>query len=203
MLRKLSRSMLPRYLAAKNKMEKSLIISEVSDLVREQGNFVKRNGLADQWVLAEDLLIREKISAVFRDAMAQNKRSSSHCFMPPKKLISSRAIHEQKPCIAMPSLKYTSLSDILAPLPHLPNPLPTPSHSAPLQAYESQRPSVLEKQQPRMQRSDHSPVTNTTIGKTDLLSIFSLALVDISMDGDDPFEPRPIYEQRFEGNSCA
>lgn len=195
MLRKLSRSMLPRYLAAKNKMEKSLIISEVSDLVREQGNFVKRNGLADQWVLAEDLLIREKISAVFRDAMAQNKRSSSHCFMPPKKLISSRE-HEQKPCIAMPSLKYTSLSDMLAPVPHL----PTPSLSAPLQAYESH---VLEKQQPRMQSCDHLPVTNTTIGKTDLLSIFSLALVDISMDGDDPFEPRPIYEQRFEGNSCA
>jgi hypothetical protein len=77
MLRDLVASMLDEYALAKTKLEKSLIISDAAERVRQNGNFVKRDTRTNKWVLAEDLLCREKISAVFRDALHQRGRIGS------------------------------------------------------------------------------------------------------------------------------
>ena len=193
MLRTLAQNMLPRYSAANTKMEKSLIISEVAEVVREQGDFVKIDMSTQEWTLAEDLLVREKISAVFRDAKAQSKRSTPQSFMH-KKSMSSRSIQEQKSCTVMPTLEHTNLNQITVPLQPFQNAAPSPNA-------ELHWPSALQRQLPSLQQSVPGPSTGN-FGKNDLLSIFSLALADIS-DSDDPFEPRPIYEPRFEGNRCA
>jgi hypothetical protein len=74
-LRKIVASMLDDYAVAKSKLDKSLIISDVVDLVRQNGSFVKKSS-SGTWVHAEELLCREKISAVFRDAMHQRGRTS-------------------------------------------------------------------------------------------------------------------------------
>ena len=199
MLRLLAHEMLPRYITAKTKLEKSLIISEVSEVVRAQGNFIKRDNVSDDWVLAEDLLTREKVSAVLRDCLHQSKKRSGPGFMP-KKSMSSRAIQEQQAREAMSGLGHTTFSQVLVPLP----PLAIPSCLAPSpDAFTIDWPSILREQQASNQDGGSVPTTSTQIGKKDLFSIFSLALADIGTDGDDPFEPRPICEQRFEGNRCA
>lgn len=77
MLRNLAASMLDEYAGAKTKLDKSLIISDVAEHVRQNGNFVKRDTTTEKWVVAEDLLCREKISAVFRDALHQRSRNAT------------------------------------------------------------------------------------------------------------------------------
>ena len=199
MLRVLTHSMLPRYNDCKTKLEKSLIISEVSEVVREKGNFIKRDNVSDDWVLAEDLLTREKVSAVLRDSLHQSKKSPGPGFML-KKSMSSRAIKEQQARAVVSGLGHTTLSQARVPLPSfaLP-PLPAPLSDA----FTIDWPSILREQQTSNQHSDSVPAMSTFTGKKDLFSIFSLALSDIGTEGDDPFEPRPICEQRFEGNRCA
>jgi len=55
------------YSKATNKWEKSFILSSVIDYIRTNGRFVRLDSNGVSWVQAEDLLCREKCSAVFRE----------------------------------------------------------------------------------------------------------------------------------------
>ena len=60
MLRRLAASMIGEYEKAKTKMDKSIIITNVVDRIRSNGQFVKLQQKSGRWQLAEDLLCREK-----------------------------------------------------------------------------------------------------------------------------------------------
>jgi hypothetical protein len=66
MLRNLVHAMLDEYWEAQTKPDKTCIISEVVEHVRNIGRFVKRDVASGKWVHAEDLLCREKCSQTFR-----------------------------------------------------------------------------------------------------------------------------------------
>ncbi|CAB9496448.1 Nitrilase family, member 2 [Seminavis robusta] len=74
MLRRLAVSMIAEYAEARTKMDKSLIISNVVDRIRDSGSFVKVDLASGRWLIAEDLLCREKTSAVFRDALHEYRK---------------------------------------------------------------------------------------------------------------------------------
>ena len=195
MLRSMAQSMLKKYSLANTKLDKSLIISDVVEHIRQNGNFVKRDSKSDQWVLAEDLLCREKISAVFRDALHQQSRSGSGSM--PKKAIAQaieKQQHYQRRALpAMPSLECTTLKQVRVPL-------PSPALSSSCAPVSSQNFTV---DWTTLLRNQHQSPQNTSMSaataeKKDLFSLFSLAISDINTD-DDPFEPKPI----FEGNRCA
>ncbi|CAB9496449.1 Nitrilase family, member 2 [Seminavis robusta] len=173
MLRNIAASMLEEYSRSKTKLDKSLIISDVAEHVRAQGSFVKRDNASDKWVLAEDLLCREKISAVFRDAMHQRCRSSTPSTSGKRAL---RRAEEQQ-------------SRAFDPLPMLQWKNQIPSSFT----FESSRPSfLLEKTQSETPFPSLATAAATS-PKTDIFSIFSVAMADITEEGD-PFEPKPLYE---------
>jgi hypothetical protein len=76
-LRTLVASMLSEYTKAQTKGDKSNIISDVVEYVRNHGRFVKRDLKTGMWAYAEPLLCREKCSQTFRDNLAQTYRSSN------------------------------------------------------------------------------------------------------------------------------
>jgi len=76
-LRTLVSSMLEEYKQAQTKSDKSNIISDVVEYVRQHGRFVKRDLKTGKWVFAEPLLCREKCSQTFRDNLAETYRSSN------------------------------------------------------------------------------------------------------------------------------
>ena len=173
MLREIAVSMLEDYAAAKTKLEKSLIISDVADSVRAQGNFVKKDSRSDNWVIAEDLLCREKISAVFRDALHQRSRAGAASVA--KKAV-HRACEEKKrrssaPPVFQyqPSLQWCQNDSV-------------PDLDAASSALFG---NVQLQTSPRL--------TQSVSPKSDFFSIFSLALSNINEDGD-PFEPKPLFE---------
>lgn len=193
MLRSLAQSLLTKYSLAETKLNKSRIISDVIDHIRLNGNFVKRNSKSGEWIVAEDLLSREKTSAVFRDAMHQRSRSESTSGLMAKKAISG-AITEQQVTALPPmisSLDSSILNQVLVPMPPLSHP------SGPFQSenFTLDWPSIMGRQQQSIQSAGTPAAAEE---KKDLFSIFALALTDINSD-DDPFEPKPI----FEGNRCA
>lgn len=65
-----------RYVQASGKMAKSLIVSEILDIVRSNGGFVKQDE-DQQWCETGDHLAREKIGQAFRDRLHTNYSSSS------------------------------------------------------------------------------------------------------------------------------
>lgn len=72
--------LLEDYKEAQTKSDKSNIISEVVEYIYQNGRFVKRYIETGEWVYAEPLLCREKVSQTFRDNMAeifQGQESSS------------------------------------------------------------------------------------------------------------------------------
>jgi len=76
MLRDIAASKIAEYAAAKTKLDKSEIISSVVELVRcSYGGYVKQHSASGQWLVAEDLLCREKTSGVFREALQTFKKS--------------------------------------------------------------------------------------------------------------------------------
>lgn len=77
MLRQLAASMIADYDKSCTKLDKSLIISHVVDRVRASGTFVKFDLASGRWLVAEDLLCREKTSAVFRDALHDHRKAAS------------------------------------------------------------------------------------------------------------------------------
>ena len=176
MLRELAASMLDDYAMAKTKLEKSLIISDVADSVRSQGNFVKKDNRSDKWVVAEDLLCREKISAVFRDALHQRCRNGAGS-------VAKKALHqacqEKKRRSSAPPVFQTQ---------------PTLQWGA-----DVTTPNFGLAFAPTMQANEthHTPVPplfpQVSVPKNDFFSIFSVALSNVCEDGD-PFEPKPIFE---------
>ena len=75
-LREIVAEKIPIYSAAQNKADKSQIISDMVAVVNQEGEFVKINTDGD-WIFAEPLLCREKVSQTFRDNLAQTYRSSN------------------------------------------------------------------------------------------------------------------------------
>jgi hypothetical protein len=77
MLRTLAASMIDDYNKSCTKLDKSVIISHVVDRVRASGIFVKFHLASGRWLVAEDLLCREKTSAVFREALHDHRKATS------------------------------------------------------------------------------------------------------------------------------
>jgi hypothetical protein len=76
-LRTLVASILNEYTQAQTKTDKSNIISDVVEYVKNNGRFIKQDLHSGMWVHAEPLLCREKCSQTFRDNLAQVYRSSN------------------------------------------------------------------------------------------------------------------------------
>jgi hypothetical protein len=77
MLRQMAASMIADYDKSCTKLDKSLIISSVVDRIRASGMFVKFDPSSGRWLVAEELLCREKTSAVFRDALHDHRKAAS------------------------------------------------------------------------------------------------------------------------------
>jgi len=159
--------MLADYASAKSKLDKSLIITDVAEHVREKGHFVKRSPSSDAWVLAEELLCREKISAVFRDALHQKNRSMKSI---PKmqatvpKMQARRHSGLQQPIMMQQQMQQTTVPDQCATWP-----------------------TLLFGQQGLASQG-------TVYQKNDLFSVLSFALMDSNTADNNPYEPKPFFE---------
>jgi hypothetical protein len=191
MLRNLATIMLDEYQRARTKLDKSLIISDVADHIRQQGHFVKRNPTTEEWVIAEDLLCREKVSAVFRDALHQRSRNYTY-------ISNQRANRAEEQSnqdfAAMTSStlgmkgvdrKEEQFNTVLGPLPVIE------------WIWRPTSPSLLGLERPSIAYgNDQIPLPcwgPQSSDKNDGFSIFAAALANIAEDGD-PFEPKPFYE---------
>lgn len=174
-LRELAASMLDDYEMAKTKLDKSLLISDVVESVRTNGSFVKLGSSSGGWVYAEELLVREKVSAVFRDAVQQEKRrrlclrinkdkQERPCANTPKDLSQPQCINMGLPC--PPPITFSF--DFGAPLTtdKQPEPEHVQSSVSPKKRLDSWAAGVL-------------------------LSTLSETFSDLEDDGN-PYEPRPI-----------
>ena len=68
----------PRYRSARGKLAKSLIVSEIIEMIKQKSSnvgFVKRIGM--QWFRVNDLNTRERVSQALRDELQSQYRSSS------------------------------------------------------------------------------------------------------------------------------
>ena len=78
--REIIRSQLPRYNACRSKMEKSLIVTNIVDSVRDyspNGGFVKKDKTTGVWYDVGDNLAREKIGQTIRDQLHSKYKSST------------------------------------------------------------------------------------------------------------------------------
>jgi hypothetical protein len=69
-----------KYEATTNKFEKTLIVSDIVESIREanpSGNFVKRDHVRGRWVEVDDQFAREKVGQSFRDSLHSKYRSST------------------------------------------------------------------------------------------------------------------------------
>jgi hypothetical protein len=69
-----------KYEATSNKLEKTLIVSEIVESIRKansSGNFVKRDHKTGLWVEVSDHFAREKVGQSFRDGLHSKYRSST------------------------------------------------------------------------------------------------------------------------------
>ncbi|CAB9522154.1 Nitrilase family, member 2 [Seminavis robusta] len=101
----------PKYANAKNRVEKSLIVSEIVDQIRDDsplGGFVRPEG--GRWYLATDATAREKFGQRLRDLVGSGKYASSS-----KAKRSKRRAHEailaSKVGDVVASQQGTSLAD--------------------------------------------------------------------------------------------
>lgn len=212
-LRKIVASMLDDYAVAKSKLDKSLIISDVVDLVRQNGSFVKKSS-SGTWVHAEDLLCREKISAVFRDAMHQrgraspssqsqsvsaNKQARQRRQRQPPLRQEQQEMQEQKWNRLLPGLKTLPLdANALGSMTdgaqtfNFGNFEGTKKDASPVDDIEGK---LLEPSDPsfllKADKETHKEGT-AMIRDAEMLSIFSREL--LIDENSNPFEPRPIYE---------
>lgn len=194
MLRGLAASMLNEYALAKTKLDKSLIISDVAEHVRQKGNFVKRDNATERWVIAEDLLCREKISAVFRDALHQRQRTGGSSF--------TKRTEEKRRTLVQPQVPFQW--KIKVPPPtfglHAQNSFTTNSdqlRQAPLlaaanaNAVAASQASLLGVASAQGMMAGPLMAAAAAPGAGDIFSIFSNALANIKEEGD-PFEPKPL-----------
>lgn len=70
---------LEKYHNAKNKVEKSVIVTSIVDLIREgspvNGGFVKKSAITGRWMSISDKLAREKVGHALRDAFSSGKEA--------------------------------------------------------------------------------------------------------------------------------
>jgi hypothetical protein len=110
------------YAQAHNKVEKSLVVSEIVDAVRgmsPEGGFVKKFGNA--WYEVGDSVAREKIGQCLRDALHESYKSSTKAKKYRRKEL--RAIKKELQPKAAPKLQQME-SFGGSPYPALPMPLP-------------------------------------------------------------------------------
>lgn len=67
-----------KYSASTNKVEKTLIVSEVVQAIENQhGRFVKKEKKGGPWVVVDDVFAREKVGQSLRDGLHDKYRSST------------------------------------------------------------------------------------------------------------------------------
>jgi len=79
MFRELIQSRIAEYSSAKTKMDKSVIVSQIVEQVRQaspNGGFVKQNTDDNTWFEVGDSIAREKVGQCFRDLLHSKYRSS-------------------------------------------------------------------------------------------------------------------------------
>jgi hypothetical protein len=197
MLRNLATVMLDEYKRARSKLDKSLIISGVTESIRQEGRFVKRHTTTKKWVIAEDLLCREKVSAVFRDALHERSRNSTSFF-------TQSALHQAEEernqdyaagnssNFGMNEMdreeeKFNTVLDNLLVIGWT-----CRSVSPSLLGFErsSLASSLVNGNDPLLPLPRLGPQSSD---KNDGFSIFAVAFANIAENGD-PFEPKPFYE---------
>ena len=81
---------LEKYHNAKNKVEKSIIVTSIVDLIREgspvNGGFVKKSAVTGRWMSINDKLAREKVGHALRDALSSGKEAVERCSIPALKM---------------------------------------------------------------------------------------------------------------------
>lgn len=175
-----------------------MLISQVAEHVRLNGNFVKKDNRSDKWVIAEDLLCREKISAVFRDTLHQRCRTGGSSFA--KKTI--RAVEEKKRRVSAPPAFLLSqipldweVNDPSQSFGSGMQPMRRASAQLPASVMMNQAPAPF----PQAPTLTQTPVPMPNLAhaaahnKGDIFGIFSFALSNINEEGD-PFEPKPLFE---------
>jgi hypothetical protein len=72
-------SNLDRYLHARNRIEKNVIITEIIEYVKSHGNFVKQDLETWKYYVISNTLARDKVSQAFRDTISSQK-SNTACY---------------------------------------------------------------------------------------------------------------------------
>lgn len=75
-LRQIVATKLDRYSSARNKMEKTVLLTEVVEQVEQDAQFLRLDPTTQLWVEAGDFLSRERVSQCFRDALHDTYKSS-------------------------------------------------------------------------------------------------------------------------------
>jgi hypothetical protein len=187
MLRNLATLMLDEYKMANTKFDKSLIISDAAERIREKGNFVRRHTTTEKWAIAEELLCREKVSAVFRDALRQRRRKDNSV-LAKSTLHQTQGQRKQAFATRTPSssgMEEEQINRVVYPL------------SAIDLTYRPASPSLIGLERPSIANvNDWVPLPRLgpqSSEKNDGFSIFAIAFANLAEDGD-PFEPKPFYE---------
>jgi len=69
---------LERYSQSRSKSDKSHIVGEIVDIIRESGGgFVAKDKKSGRWIEISDAMAREKVGALFRDFLHSQYRSSA------------------------------------------------------------------------------------------------------------------------------
>jgi hypothetical protein len=86
---------LPRYLKAKSKTDKSVVVSEIVGSVREEGGeFVRQDESQGEWYKVCERALREKVGQSLRDALHTQYRSSTQAKKRRKKVENVQQHHD-------------------------------------------------------------------------------------------------------------
>lgn len=163
---------------AQTKPDKSEIISGVVSRVRQGGRFVKRCPDTGNWILAEDLLCREKCSQCFRDALHQTYRSSNVSKKNKRRRELERQFQQQDAVMCPPEAKRMR-SD--------PVPVPVPPMSTPLTLFDWDMSPIASK--PRVFRRA-SDLNGNMVSL--LVDAFGTGVNETENVDENPFEPTPF-----------
>uniref|UniRef100_A0A7S1YNN8 DUF6824 domain-containing protein n=1 Tax=Grammatophora oceanica TaxID=210454 RepID=A0A7S1YNN8_9STRA len=98
--RSLIEANLEEFKKASSKVEKSIVVSQIVNAVREKGDFYRQDSTTKNWYQVSDRVAREKTGAHLRDALSDQYKSSSQAKRKRRKVESIQEHEELKKFIA-------------------------------------------------------------------------------------------------------
>jgi len=68
-----------KYSKEENRLQRSLIVTDIVNAIRERGNgFVRMDGTTGEWIACSDVICREKVGQYFRSALGRRYKSKNY-----------------------------------------------------------------------------------------------------------------------------